>query len=126
MVTRLDRLARSTRDLPNTLAAIADKKADCASFGVHGAEPLASRQANHPEGRLGPFGAPPRSGAVLQTMACTNTYVPFFQPPKATVCFAGFDCSLLSITTATLLRHCFMLFQYRSAAVFGCLACVFV
>jgi DNA invertase Pin-like site-specific DNA recombinase len=33
MVTRLDRLARSTRDLLNTLAAITDKKAGFRSFG---------------------------------------------------------------------------------------------
>jgi DNA invertase Pin-like site-specific DNA recombinase len=33
MVTRLDRLARSTRDLLNTLAAIADRKADFHSLG---------------------------------------------------------------------------------------------
>jgi DNA invertase Pin-like site-specific DNA recombinase len=33
MVTRLDRLARSTRDLLNTLAAIADRKADFRSLG---------------------------------------------------------------------------------------------
>jgi DNA invertase Pin-like site-specific DNA recombinase len=33
MVTRLDRLARSTRDLLNTLAAIADKKAGFRSLG---------------------------------------------------------------------------------------------
>jgi DNA invertase Pin-like site-specific DNA recombinase len=33
MVTRLDRLARSTRDLPNTLATIADRKAGFRSLG---------------------------------------------------------------------------------------------
>jgi DNA invertase Pin-like site-specific DNA recombinase len=33
MVTRLDRLARSTRDLPNTLAAITDRKAGFRSLG---------------------------------------------------------------------------------------------
>src|SRR5246127_89796 len=33
MVTRLDRLARSTRDLLNTLAAIADRKAGFRSLG---------------------------------------------------------------------------------------------
>ena len=33
MVTRLDRLARSTRDLLNTLAAITDKKAGFRSLG---------------------------------------------------------------------------------------------
>jgi DNA invertase Pin-like site-specific DNA recombinase len=33
LVTRLDRLARSTRDLLNTLAAIADRKADFRSLG---------------------------------------------------------------------------------------------
>jgi DNA invertase Pin-like site-specific DNA recombinase len=33
MVTRLDRLARSTRDLLNTLAAITEKKADFRSLG---------------------------------------------------------------------------------------------
>jgi DNA invertase Pin-like site-specific DNA recombinase len=33
MVTRLDRLARSTRDLLNTLAAVADKKAGFRSLG---------------------------------------------------------------------------------------------
>src|SRR6202167_5044937 len=33
MVTRLDRLARSTRDLLNTLAAIADRKARFRSLG---------------------------------------------------------------------------------------------
>jgi DNA invertase Pin-like site-specific DNA recombinase len=33
MVTRLDRLARSTRDLLNTLAAIADRKASFRSLG---------------------------------------------------------------------------------------------
>src|SRR6202171_6019105 len=32
-VTRLDRLARSTRDLPNTLAAITDRKAGFRSLG---------------------------------------------------------------------------------------------
>lgn len=32
-VTKLDRLARSTRDLLNTLAAIADKKAGFRSLG---------------------------------------------------------------------------------------------
>ena len=34
MVTRLDRLARSTRDLLNTLAAIADRKAGFRSLGI--------------------------------------------------------------------------------------------
>jgi DNA invertase Pin-like site-specific DNA recombinase len=34
MVTRLDRLARSTRDLLNTLAAITGKKAGLRSLGV--------------------------------------------------------------------------------------------
>jgi DNA invertase Pin-like site-specific DNA recombinase len=33
MVTRLDRLARSTRDLLNTLATVADRKADFRSLG---------------------------------------------------------------------------------------------
>jgi DNA invertase Pin-like site-specific DNA recombinase len=33
MVTRLDRLARSTRDLPNTLASITDKRAGFQSLG---------------------------------------------------------------------------------------------
>jgi DNA invertase Pin-like site-specific DNA recombinase len=33
MVTRLDRLARSTRDLPNTLAAITGKQAGFRSLG---------------------------------------------------------------------------------------------
>jgi DNA invertase Pin-like site-specific DNA recombinase len=33
MVTRLDRLARSTRDLLNTLAAIAERKAGFRSLG---------------------------------------------------------------------------------------------
>ena len=33
MVTRLDRLARSTRDLPNTLAAITDREAGFRSLG---------------------------------------------------------------------------------------------
>ena len=33
MVTRLDRLARSTRDLLNTLAAITDRKAGFRSLG---------------------------------------------------------------------------------------------
>ena len=33
MVTRLDRLARSTRDLLNTVAAIADRKAGFRSLG---------------------------------------------------------------------------------------------
>ena len=33
IVTRLDRLARSTRDFLNTLAAIADKGAGCCSLG---------------------------------------------------------------------------------------------
>ena len=33
MITRLDRLARSTRDLLNTLAAITDRKADFRSLG---------------------------------------------------------------------------------------------
>jgi DNA invertase Pin-like site-specific DNA recombinase len=33
MVTRLDRLARSTRDLLNTLAAVADRKAGFQSLG---------------------------------------------------------------------------------------------
>ena len=36
MVTRLDRLARSTRDLLNTLAAIADRKAGFRSLGDAG------------------------------------------------------------------------------------------
>jgi hypothetical protein len=49
-----------------------------------------------------------------------------FLTPNETICFFGFDCSLLSITTAKLLRHCFMLFQYLSLAVFDCLACLFV
>ncbi len=35
VVTRLDRLARSTRDLLNTLAAIADKGATFRSLGAH-------------------------------------------------------------------------------------------
>jgi DNA invertase Pin-like site-specific DNA recombinase len=33
MVTRLDRLARSTRDLPNVLATVADKRAGFRSLG---------------------------------------------------------------------------------------------
>jgi len=33
MVTRLDRLARSARDQPNTLATITDRKAGCRSLG---------------------------------------------------------------------------------------------
>jgi DNA invertase Pin-like site-specific DNA recombinase len=36
MVTRLDRLARSTRDLLNTLAVITDKKAVSAHSATHG------------------------------------------------------------------------------------------
>ena len=43
-VTRLDRLARSTRDLLNTLAAITGKKAGFRSLGDHGPTPL------HPTG----------------------------------------------------------------------------
>ena len=39
IVTRLDRLARSTRDLLNTLAAIADRKAGFRSLPTHGRTP---------------------------------------------------------------------------------------
>ena len=39
MVTRLDRLARSTRDLLNTLAAITGKKAGFRSLATHGPTP---------------------------------------------------------------------------------------
>ena len=39
LVTRLDRLARSTRDLLNTLALIADRKAGFRSLGIHGPTP---------------------------------------------------------------------------------------
>jgi DNA invertase Pin-like site-specific DNA recombinase len=39
MVTRLDRLARSTRDLLNTLAAITDKKAGFRHSATHGPTP---------------------------------------------------------------------------------------
>jgi DNA invertase Pin-like site-specific DNA recombinase len=46
MVTRLDRLARSTRDLPNTLAAITDRKAGFRSLGDAWAD------ATTPHGRL--------------------------------------------------------------------------
>lgn len=42
MVTRLDRLARSTRDLPKILAAIADKGARFRSFGEAWADTTAS------------------------------------------------------------------------------------
>jgi len=43
MVTRLDRLARSTRDLLNTLAAIADRKAGLRSLGDAWPDPTTSR-----------------------------------------------------------------------------------
>jgi len=46
MVTRLDRLARSTRDLLNTLAAIADRKAGFRSLGDQWAD------TTSPHGRL--------------------------------------------------------------------------
>jgi DNA invertase Pin-like site-specific DNA recombinase len=39
MVTRLDRLARSTRDLLNTLAAITDRKAGSDRSAIHGPTP---------------------------------------------------------------------------------------
>jgi DNA invertase Pin-like site-specific DNA recombinase len=39
MVTRFDRLGRSTRDLLNTLAAITDKKAGFRSLGTRGPIP---------------------------------------------------------------------------------------
>ena len=39
MVTRLDRLARSTRDLLNTLAAITDRKAGSDPSATHGPTP---------------------------------------------------------------------------------------
>ena len=39
MVTRLDRLARSTRDLLNTLAAIAGKRPGSARLATHGPTP---------------------------------------------------------------------------------------
>ena len=39
MVTRLDRLARSTRDLLNTLAAITGKKAGFVPWATHGPTP---------------------------------------------------------------------------------------
>src|SRR5271154_7409858 len=42
MVTRLDRLARSTRDLLNTIAAIADRKAGFRSLGDTWADPTTS------------------------------------------------------------------------------------
>jgi DNA invertase Pin-like site-specific DNA recombinase len=48
MVTRLDRLARSTRDLLNTLAAIADRKAGFRSLGDAWAD------ITTPHGRLMP------------------------------------------------------------------------
>ena len=43
MVTRLDRLARSTRDLPNTLAAITDRKAGFRSLSDAWADTTTSR-----------------------------------------------------------------------------------
>ena len=39
IVTRLDRLARSTRDLLNTLAAVTEKKAASAPLATHGPTP---------------------------------------------------------------------------------------
>jgi DNA invertase Pin-like site-specific DNA recombinase len=42
MVTRLDRLARSTRDLLNTLAAITERKAEFRSLGDTWADTIAS------------------------------------------------------------------------------------
>jgi DNA invertase Pin-like site-specific DNA recombinase len=39
MMTRLDRFARSTRDLLNTLAAITEKKAGFRSLTTHGPTP---------------------------------------------------------------------------------------
>jgi DNA invertase Pin-like site-specific DNA recombinase len=39
MVTRLDRLARSARDLLNTVAAITAKKAVCDPWATHGPTP---------------------------------------------------------------------------------------
>ena len=39
MVTRLDRLSRSTRDLLNTLAAIAEREAGFRSLATHGRTP---------------------------------------------------------------------------------------
>jgi len=46
MVTRLDRLARSTRDLLNTLAAVTDRRAGCRSLGDTWAD------STTPHGRL--------------------------------------------------------------------------
>jgi hypothetical protein len=43
MVTRLDRLARSARDLLNTLGAIADRKAGFGSLGDTWADPPPTR-----------------------------------------------------------------------------------
>jgi len=45
MVTRLDRLARSTRDLLNTIAAIADRKAGFRSLGDAWADTTTSQRA---------------------------------------------------------------------------------
>ena len=39
MVTRLDRLARSTRDLLNTLASITEKRPDSDPLAMHGPTP---------------------------------------------------------------------------------------
>jgi flagellar biosynthesis GTPase FlhF len=66
MVTRLDRLARSTRDLLNTLAAVADRKAGFRSLGdfvrgVYASGYRSLRAIRLPVGRLtvlvGPNGA---------------------------------------------------------------------
>ena len=53
MVTRLDRLARSTRDLLNTLAAITDRKAGFRSLAMHGHDDIARSADADGAGRPG-------------------------------------------------------------------------
>jgi DNA invertase Pin-like site-specific DNA recombinase len=53
MVTRLDRLARSTRDLLNTLSAITDRKAGFRSLAMHGHDDIARSADADGAGRPG-------------------------------------------------------------------------
>ena len=65
MVTRLDRLARSARNLLNTLAAITDRKAGFRSLG----ETWADTTTSHGRLMLTVLGALPSSSAILSGRA---------------------------------------------------------
>ena len=66
IVTRLDRLARSTRDLLNTLAAIAEKKAGFRSLGDAWADWFNHRRLLEPIGHIPPAEAEDRYYAMLE------------------------------------------------------------